>query len=149
MDEQLTQIGEFIPAETRDDKSEFNGEEHRTHTRMSLKESKSEDLGMACDGITTNLFKRSRFGFKRKVGLASVKDMSIGGLGFLCNTPLELGDRLHIRVVNRDLKMKVVRAVPVNSRLNFYGTKWLEEPEDKIVELMNQVQIQMKNKHKS
>ncbi len=149
MDDQITHFGEFIPAETREEESDFNGEDHRTHIRMSLKQTKTADLSMACDGMTINLYKRSRFGFKRKAGLASVKDMSFGGLGFLCNSQLELGSELMAKVVNTDLKMKIVRVVPVNSRLNFYGSKWLSEPEDKIVELLNQVQTQIKNKLKS
>ena len=148
MDEQVTPAGEFIPAETRDDKSTYNGEDHRVHTRLSLKQATTEDLSMACDGITVNLYKPSFLGIKRKVGIANVKDLSIGGLGFLCNSQLELGNELTIRMAGFDLKMKVVRAVPVNSRLNFYGSKWLVESEDKIVELMNLVQLQMKQKQK-
>ena len=149
MDEQVTPVGEFVSAETRDDKPSFNGEEHRTHTRLSLKQTKTEDLGMSCDGITVNLFKPSLLGFKRKVGIANVKDLSLGGLGFLCNRQLELGNELMMKVAGFDLRIKVVRAVPVNLRLNFYGSKWLAEPEDKVVELIGQVQAQMKNKQKS
>lgn len=145
----MTPIGEFVSAETREAKADYNGEEHRTHERTSLQQAKPENLSMACDGITINLFKRSLFGFKRKTGIASVKDISIGGLGFLCNSQLELGGELMVKIEGVDLNMQVVRSVPVNSRLNFYGCKWLAQPKDKIVELINRVQTQIKNKQKS
>ncbi len=149
MDEQVTPVGEFIPAEPRDDKPAYNGEDHRIHTRLSLKQTKTEDLSMACDGVTVNLYKPGFLGLNRRAGIANVKDLSIGGLGFLCSSRLELGNALVIRIAGFDLSLKVVRAVPVNSRLSFYGSTWTAESEDRIIELMNRVQRQMKNKQKS
>ena len=149
MDKQIVTVGDFIPAEVHDDSPLIRSVDLRTHKRISLKQVSDEDLAMACDGITVTLYKNSRLGFKRRVGIASVKDLSLGGLGLLCNSEIELGSKLNIRLCDTDFKIRVVRSLFINKRLTFYGCKWESEPENKIVGLTSQVQQDFRKKQKN
>ncbi|QLE87577.1 hypothetical protein FLM48_22360 [Shewanella sp. Scap07] len=106
-------------------------EDNRDHKRHSLRPRPNSDLTFACDGITTELFQRKWWG-KRRLGIANIKDISLGGIGFISSVKLQPNSQLKLVLQQQDMSIEIMRCLMVNNKLWFYGAKWLT-PDDPVV----------------
>lgn len=131
----MSQFEEFVPAEKR----KSVGTEPRNlrhHERLSLRSSNDECLTLACDGVTVDLIKRSWWR-KRKIGVANIKDIGMGGIGLLSAVPLIADQVLHIEYKGYLQQIRIARSWPINSRLHFAGAKWVNQDENEIIQIIN------------
>lgn len=126
---------EYIPAEK---KRETSNPHHdlRLHTRLSLRANEEECLTLACDGVTVDLIRKSWWR-KHKLGVANIKDIGLGGLGLLTTVPLSSDQEIHIEYLGAQLKIRVARSWPINSRLRFVGAMWVTQDENEIMAMIN------------
>ncbi|MBY6185894.1 PilZ domain-containing protein [Marinobacter hydrocarbonoclasticus] len=98
-------------------------ENRRAHARMSLRRDPEQPLVLACDGIPARLVKLHWFRDK-VLGLGSLKDVSVGGCGLISAAPIEMDSQVQLEVGELSLPCRVVRKVPVQGALHFYGLRW-------------------------
>lgn len=83
-----------------------------------------QSLELQTKGISVRLLRSSWFG--GEIGLAVVKDMSIGGCGLLVPTLDQVPDKFWVMYDN-DIKVKALVRYrkKVNDKLEFLGLQWL------------------------
>ncbi|MPY25257.1 hypothetical protein FM037_00265 [Shewanella psychropiezotolerans] len=126
---------EFIPADKKQQPKESDSN-LRLHTRLSLRANEEECLTLACDGVTVDLIRKSWWR-KHKLGVANIKDIGLGGLGLLTTVPLTSAQEIHIEYLGSQLKIRVARSWPINSRLHFVGATWVTQDENEIITMLN------------
>lgn len=97
----------------------------REFPRTSLRVNKEQSIMMACDGLTVDVLKKGRF-LSKHIGLANIKDISLGGAGLLANYFVDIGETVYIKSQDVKIKCEVCRYYPIKGALGFYGVKWLE-----------------------
>ncbi|WP_394202876.1 hypothetical protein [Shewanella waksmanii] len=99
-------------------------DDNRDHQRHSLRVRPNSDLALACDGVTTELYQRKWWG-KRRLGIANIKDISLGGIGFISSVQLQPNSKLKLAIEQKDMEIEIMRCLMINNKLWFYGAKWL------------------------
>ncbi|KPZ69401.1 MULTISPECIES: hypothetical protein [unclassified Shewanella] len=122
------QVTEFIEREQREETTAPVVTDNRDHIRHSLRES-NEELAQACDGISVKLHQKIWF-ITQELGIANIKDISLGGVGLITPLQLELNQSIWLEVEQSLFEFTIMRQYPINQRLNFIGGKWKSKPDD-------------------
>jgi hypothetical protein len=101
----------------------------RDHRRLSLRTNRQIPLLLACDGVTIDLLKMGWMKLQ-PFATANVKDVSLGGIGFLTTEVLPLGSEVYVQYHGVSLRCEVRRQQKVQGRLSFYGACWLDKDEE-------------------
>ncbi|GIU51139.1 MULTISPECIES: hypothetical protein [Shewanella] len=128
---------EFIERARREESAEPITEDNRDHVRLSLRDSK-EELSQACDGISVKLHKKGWF-LMEEIGIANIKDMSLGGVGLITPLTLELKQEVWVEIQQSFFAFTIMRQYPINQKLNFIGGKWNSNYQKKINKLLVEI----------
>lgn len=115
----------------------------RTHQRFSLRRNKRAPLAFACDGLTVNL-STTRWFVITPIGTANIKDISIGGVGILCNEPLSVGRRFYIELEQTRVLCEVTREHTIKGRLKFLGARWIYRDKAEVQNLIDAIRLRAK-----
>jgi len=109
---------------------------NRQHTRISLRKKANNSLTSACDGITVTIYSKTWWNSK-KLGIANIKDIGIGGIGLITSVHLKLEQRITIQLQDQLISIEISRIWPINNKLNFYGARWLNVDESEVIAMIN------------
>ncbi|MCE9686212.1 MULTISPECIES: pilus assembly protein PilZ [Shewanella] len=114
----------------------------REHQRFSLRLNPRVPLALACDGIRVKILKTNWF-LVSQLGTASVKDLSISGVGLLSSVALVIGQHICLEFEQGKFWCEVTRTHRVQGRLNFFGARWLDADTTKVLALIHSVRPQL------
>lgn len=138
MNDPLIQHGEFIPA-TQQEQQSTPSIDSRQHTRHSLREDTDKSIVLACDGVTVSLYQSTWHGNKA-IGIANIKDIGLGGVGFISRCKLKHEQQVSIAVDDELIPIVVMRVQVINDKLNFIGARWAIEDQDKSLKIIKRIQ---------
>ncbi|GIU48804.1 hypothetical protein TUM4438_31030 [Shewanella sairae] len=137
MDKTIILQEEFIPADKPKKETKINIE-CRRHIRLSLRLDADEDIVFACDGLTVPLIDKNHW-IKNYIGLANIKDIGLGGVGFITRCSLRINQKIYITIDNEHAPITIMRVERINGKLSFIGAKWDIESEEKIIPILNKI----------
>lgn len=130
MDKPIIAQGEFITADKQPNIEQAEHED-REYVRFSLRQRELQDISFACDGITVSLIK-CHYLFNKKIGIANIKNIGLGGIGFISSSTLQPKQIVDISLDGERFQIQVMRLEKINRKLNFVGAKWTEKDEKRI-----------------
>ncbi|NRD72024.1 hypothetical protein HQQ94_01945 [Shewanella sp. VB17] len=131
----MSKLKIFARAERRK-KVKVEPQNNRQHIRVSLRKKTDDSLVLACDGITVTIYSNGWWRSK-KLGIANIKDIGIGGIGLLTSVHLKLDQKIRVQLQEQLISVKISRAWPINNKLNFYGACWLNVDEHEVIAMLN------------
>lgn len=139
MNDPIIQHGEFIPATQQEQQSTPNIDS-RQHTRHSLREDTGKSIVFACDGVTVSLYK-STWRSNKTIGIANIKDIGLGGIGFISRCKLKPKQQVSIAVDDELIPIIIMRVHSINEKLNFIGARWAIEDQQKSLSIIRKVKL--------
>ncbi|PWF61688.1 pilus assembly protein PilZ [Shewanella sp. BC20] len=115
----------------------------RTHPRLSLRYDKRVPLAFACDGLTVNL-STTRWLVFTEVDTANIKDISIGGVGFLCSKSLPIGMKFYVELELHRILCEVTRVQLIKGHLTFIGARWINGNNSDVQSLIDAIKLRAK-----
>ncbi|SHH17328.1 PilZ domain-containing protein [Ferrimonas marina] len=117
---------------------EQQDDNRREHTRFTLRDDPETPLTLACDGVSVRISKRG-FWRDKEIALASLKDVSKGGAGFITASQLPLNETLILELNGFRIDCEVLREQPIQGALRFYGVRWRYEDTAQLVALFAEI----------
>lgn len=130
MDKPIIAEGEFISADKQPSVEQI-AHEDREHVRFSLRQREQQDISFACDGITVTLIE-SHYLFNKKIGIANIKNVGLGGVGFISSSTLQPKQIIDIDLDGERFQIQIMRLEKINRKLNFVGARWTDKDEKRI-----------------
>ncbi len=134
----MSQFEEFASVD-KQKKIKLDHQDNRQHARISLRKKMGENLALACDGITVTLYRKTWWS-RKKLGIANIKDIGIGGIGLITSVPLKLEQVIEIQLQDQLLSAEISRTGSINNKLHFFGARWLAADDNEIISMINKIQ---------